>query len=53
VDCVSHPGQMWLMLLSPPMQEGHHVTGVRDLVGEPEDKLRSDCESPVSKHVPC
>jgi hypothetical protein len=29
----------------PPIQEGHHVTGMRDLVGaETEEKLRSDRE---------
>jgi len=37
-------------LYSPPMQEGHHVTGVQDLVGqEAEDSLRSDCKYPSFK----
>ena len=32
------------------MQEGHHVTRMRDLIGEPEERVKADCELSCCEH---
>lgn len=44
--------RQWLTSDRPPMQEGHHVTGVSDLVGtEAQDNIRNDSESWLKKSI--